>query len=255
MDAWLQQMVFRGSLSISQGVDDRDLLLAPKWISFLSLSSFLKQKLLSLLRQIRELRLTTTVYPPQDRLMWWSHCCDPEDIKVVILGQDPYHKGQATGLAFSVDPQCQVPPSLRSIFRELEASVPNFSTPSHGCLDSWARQGVLLLNTVLTVEKGRAGSHEGLGWDWFTSFIISSISSKLEHCVFLLWGRKAIDRTPLINAQKHLVLTAQHPSPLASLGGRHSRWPRFQGCNHFNLANDYLTRHRRETVDWGLLEQ
>ncbi|AGY30727.1 ORF46 [Retroperitoneal fibromatosis-associated herpesvirus] len=252
MEEWLRGNVWERLSGENPSYDDRELPLAHTWTEFLDLSPFLRRKLHLLLHHIQELRKTTIIYPPSDKIMWWSYCCDPEDIKVVILGQDPYYSGQATGLAFSVDRQCQIPPSLRCIYKELASSVPSFTTPSHGCLDGWARQGVLLLNTILTVEKGKAGSHERLGWDWFTNYIISSVSSRLCHCVFLLWGKRAIDRAPLVDGQKHLVLKAQHPSPLAALSGRTSKIPRFLGCNHFNIANEYLTRHGRASIDWNV---
>ncbi|QDQ69253.1 uracil-DNA glycosylase [Colobine gammaherpesvirus 1] len=252
MEEWLKTTVWDRLSREDYRVSAQELPLAPEWISFLNLSPFLRHKLQFLLNHIEELRKVTVIYPPSDRIMWWSYCCSPSDIKVIILGQDPYFSGQATGLAFSVDHQCQIPPSLRCIFRELAASVPSFTTPSHGCLDHWARQGVLLLNTILTVEKGKAGSHEKLGWDWFTNYIITSVSSRLHHCAFLLWGKRAIDRAALIDSQKHLVLKAQHPSPLAALSGRSSRWPRFSGCDHFNLTNAYLAQHGKQPIDWNL---
>uniref|UniRef100_A0A8D2CYF3 Uracil-DNA glycosylase n=1 Tax=Sciurus vulgaris TaxID=55149 RepID=A0A8D2CYF3_SCIVU len=192
------------------------------------------------------------IFPGDDQIMYWSYLCPPESIKVIIIGQDPYHAGQATGLAFSVAKGCQIPPSLKAIYTELNASVPDFSLPAHGCLDTWAKRGVLLLNTILTVEKGKPGSHQDLGWHWFTNYILSTLSEKLNSCVFILWGSKAISKANLISAEKHLILKSQHPSPLAARNQRYGVWPSFIGCNHFNKANEYLISKGKLPIDWKL---
>ncbi|QFN51742.1 ORF 46 [Macacine gammaherpesvirus 5] len=254
MDTWLETVVWHKMSMIEPNeTPTQMLLISDSWLKFLNLSPFLKKKLAALLKRVMDMSNVTVIYPPIDRIMWWSYCCEPEDIKVVILGQDPYHRGQATGLAFSVAPDYSIPPSLKNIFKEIANTVPGFTAPSHGCLDCWAKRGVLLLNTILTVERGKAGSHANLGWDWFTSYIISCLSAKLQRCVFMLWGRKAIDKATLINGQRHLVLKARHPSPLATAhAATGSPWPQFLGCNHFKLANDYLVQNRRGAVDWNI---
>ncbi|AAC95571.1 orf 46 [Ateline gammaherpesvirus 3] len=251
MDKWLQREIWSKVQSIDR-TSNESLLISPDWLEFLQMSPFLKQKLLNLLNCVKEQRKKTVIYPPDDRIMFWSYCCAPKDIKVVILGQDPYHGGQGTGLAFSVSYEYPIPPSLRNIFLELQRSDPLFHVPNHGCLNSWAKQGVLLLNTVLTVEKGKAYSHSELGWQWFTDYIISSLSEKLSSCVFMLWGTKAIEKSVLIDPSKHLVLKAQHPSPLAAVGQRVKTWPKFIGCDHFRQANKYLEEHQKKTIFWSI---
>ncbi|ATA58275.1 Uracil DNA glycosylase [Eptesicus fuscus gammaherpesvirus] len=235
------------------GLGDRDLLLSPAWLTFLNLTPFMRRRLSTLLKRVRELRESAVVYPPENQIMLWSYLCDPADIKVVILGQDPYHRGQANGVAFSVSRDKPVPPSLRNIFAELERSVPGFVAPSHGCLHEWGHQGVLLLNTVLTVEEGKPGSHFQLGWQWFTNYVIGSVSKELRNCVFMLWGSKALEKAALVDGRRHLVLKAQHPSPLAARNqGSIRSNPPFLGCNHFQLANQYLEDKGRGAVDWSL---
>nr|AAA91082.1 uracil-DNA glycosylase [Leporid herpesvirus 1] len=250
MDYWIQKNIFNDIENRETCVvSDAELMLAPSWITFLDLSPFLKQKLANLLREINNMRNQATIYPPQDKIMYWSSCCSPDNVKVVILGQDPYHGGQATGLAFSVDHGVQIPPSLKNIFSELYRGHNGHSMPVNGCLDGWARQGVLLLNSILTVERGRASSHNSLGWQWFTNYILTVLSEKSRYCVFLLWGSKAIDKGNLIDSKHHLVLKAQHPSPL-SVCNQRSSLPAFFGCDHFRKANDYLIAHDRSPIDW-----
>ncbi|UNP64568.1 uracil-DNA glycosylase [Marmot herpesvirus 1] len=251
MDAWMDKFIWNSVFS-SHDVSSFDLLLSDDWLHFLDLSPFLAKRLHDILQEIMRMRKTKIIFPPQDNIMSWSYYCRPSDIKVIILGQDPYHGGQATGLAFSVHKDCQVPPSLKNIFTELANTQENFKLPTHGCLAYWARQGVLLLNTVLTVEKGQAGSHAKIGWGWFTDLIISSVSEKLDNCVFLLWGSKAVEKSVLINPQRHLILKSQHPSPLATINNRSSKLPKFLGCGHFQQANKYLILHGRGTIDWSL---
>lgn len=169
--------------------------------------------------------------------------------KVVILGQDPYHgPGQAHGLCFSVRRRVAPPPSLRNIFREIadDLGAPRDGF-SHGCLDSWAEQGVLLLNAVLTVERGRAASHQGRGWERFTDRIVEQLSEEGERLVFMLWGGYAQKKGRIIDGVRHLVLKAPHPSPLSADRG-------FFGCRHFSRANDWLTEHGLEPIDWLRLD-
>ncbi|ARW78108.1 uracil-DNA glycosylase [Common bottlenose dolphin gammaherpesvirus 1 strain Sarasota] len=251
MDLWLKKNVW-DRLDDQLESKPEDLLLAADWLDFLNLSPFLQKKLHHLILTVRAMREEATIYPPENQIMAWSFMCPPQDVKVVILGQDPYHRGQATGLAFSVKPSDPIPPSLKNIYSELLVSVSGFRSPTHGCLNSWGFNGVLLLNTILTVEEGKPASHADLGWQWFTNYVITSLSENLKHCVFMLWGSKAIDKARLINAKNHLVLKAQHPSPLAQCSHRTSNWPKFLGCNHFNLANKYLAENNRGTIDWSL---
>ena len=167
-------------------------------------------------------------------------------VKVVILGQDPYHGiGQAHGLSFSVQPYEKIPPSLVNIYKEIEVEL-GLQIPMHGCLRSWAEQGVLLLNTVLTVEESSAGSHQGKGWEQFTDVAIDAINQQCDKVVFMLWGAHAQKKAALI-ADKHLVLQAPHPSPLSSYRG-------FFGCGHFKQANEYMSANNKKPIDWSVVE-
>ena len=169
----------------------------------------------------------------------------PEAVRVVILGQDPYHgPGQAHGLSFSVPPGIPIPPSLRNIFTELKNDL-GLEPPSHGCLHHWARQGVLLLNSVLTVESGLAGSHQNRGWERFTDRLLEVVVSGGRPTVFLLWGAQAKKKMANLDGNSHLILTAPHPSPLSAHRG-------FLGCGHFSQANDFLQRSGRGVIDWSL---
>ncbi|MBS0849093.1 uracil-DNA glycosylase [Citrobacter sp. JGM124] len=185
-----------------------------------------------------------TVYPPQKDVFNAFRFTELGQVKVVILGQDPYHgPGQAHGLSFSVLPGVASPPSLVNMYKELEASIPGFTRPKHGYLESWARQGVLLLNTVLTVEGGQAHSHAKLGWETFTDKVIALINEHCEGVVFLLWGAHAQKKGRFIDRQRHYVLAAPHPSPLSAHRG-------FLGCGHFVQANQYLVEHGLAPIDW-----
>jgi len=167
------------------------------------------------------------------------------DIKVVILGQDPYHgEGQAHGLAFSVQESCTIPPSLKNIYKELVDDI-GCEYPQSGDITAWAWQGVFLLNTVLSVEKGKAGSHQKQGWETFTDATISLLSGQRENLVFILWGKPAQTKMKLIDSSKHLVLTAPHPSPLSSYRG-------FFGSKPFSKANRYLVAHKKSPINWCL---
>jgi uracil-DNA glycosylase len=169
-----------------------------------------------------------------------------DKVKVVILGQDPYHgAGQAHGLSFSVQSYEKIPPSLVNIYKEIEVEL-GLQIPMHGCLSSWAEQGVLLLNTVLTVEESSAGSHQGKGWEQFTDVAIDAINQQCDKVVFMLWGAHAQKKAALI-ADKHLVLQAPHPSPLSSYRG-------FFGCGHFKQANEYMSANNKKPIDWSVVE-
>ena len=185
------------------------------------------------------------VYPP-GREMFAAFNATPFDrVKVVILGQDPYHgPGQAHGLSFSVPPGVAVPPSLLNIYKELEADL-GLPRPGHGCLLPWAQRGVLLLNAVLSVEQGQPGSHQGRGWEGFTDHVVDVLNREREGLVFMLWGSYAQKKGAKIDAGRHRVLRAPHPSPLSAHRG-------FLGCGHFSQANDYLQRRGLGAVDWRL---
>jgi uracil-DNA glycosylase len=185
------------------------------------------------------------IYPPAPRIFAAFDATPFDNVEVVILGQDPYHgPGQAHGLCFSVPRGVDTPPSLVNIFTEIERDL-GIPRPRHGCLEAWADRGVLLLNSVLTVEAGRAGSHQGKGWEGFTDHVIDVLNREREHIVFMLWGAYAQAKGRLIDRQRHLVLQAPHPSPLSAHRG-------FIGCGHFSKANAYLAAHGRTPIDWSL---
>ena len=188
---------------------------------------------------------TQVIYPPKEDLFNALKATSYQDTKVVILGQDPYHGlGQAHGMAFSVNPGIAIPPSLRNIYKELQDSL-GCSIPDNGYLMPWAKQGVLLLNTVLTVRAGQPQSHQNKGWEILTDEIIKLLNQKDETVIFLLWGSPAKKKMNLITNPKHVVLTAVHPSPLSAHRG-------FFGCNHFKQVNEILERQGRETIDWQI---
>lgn len=185
------------------------------------------------------------IYPPKNELFNAFKETAYEDVKVVILGQDPYHgPGQAHGLSFSVQPGVKPPPSLKNIFQELHADL-NLPVPNHGCLQQWAKQGVLLLNTSLSVEQNKPQSHAKIGWTIFTDNVIRKLNHHEQPLVFLLWGAHAKSKKVLITEKKHLVLTAAHPSPFSVHQG-------FFGCRHFSKANTFLEAHGRKPIDWKL---
>ncbi len=190
------------------------------------------------------------IYPPHGTRLAALELTPLGSVKVVILGQDPYHgPGQAHGLCFSVQDGVRVPPSLVNIYKELQADL-GLPIPSHGNLSKWARKGVLLLNASLTVEDGRPASHAGLGWETITDAIVAAVAAKAEPCVFLLWGshaRKKAANLPGLMHGHHRVLTAPHPSPLSAHRG-------FLGCRHFSQANAFLEAEGRGAVDWRLAE-
>lgn len=190
-------------------------------------------------------RAGKVIYPPGGRIFAALDATPFEAVKVVILGQDPYHgPGQAHGLCFSVRPGTAPPPSLENMFKEIARDI-GAPRPDHGCLTPWARQGVLLLNAVLTVEHGRAGSHQGKGWEGFTDACIEVLDRERENLVFLLWGSYAQAKGRLIDTRRHLVLKAPHPSPLSAHRG-------FLGCGHFSKANNYLRETGQTGIEWAL---
>ena len=201
----------------------------------------------SLISEIEQQRTSgVVVYPPDEAVFSAFEYCDLTDVNVVILGQDPYHgAGQAHGLAFSVLPDIKIPPSLVNIYKELQTDIAEFSSPSHGYLVEWAKQGVLLLNTVLTVQQGQAHSHAKLGWEQFTDRVIHEINRQNPHCVFILWGAHAQKKGRDIDHQKHCVLLGPHPSPLSAYRG-------FFGCRHFSKANTWLQQHGKASIDWRI---
>jgi len=186
-----------------------------------------------------------TVYPPGDDIFNAFHLTPLSKVKVVIIGQDPYHEpGQAHGLCFSVKQGVDIPPSLQNIYKELHDDV-GFEIPDHGCLTSWAEQGVLLLNAVLTVRAHAAASHQNKGWEEFTDAVIRAVNEVDRPIVFLLWGSFARSKSKMLTNPNHLVLEAPHPSPLSAYRG-------FFGCRHFSRANDFLKAHGAEPVDWTI---
>lgn len=192
-----------------------------------------------------EKRAGKVIYPPGPEIFAAFDHTPFEAVRVVILGQDPYHgPGQAHGLCFSVRPGVPVPPSLDNIFKEIHRDL-GLPRPDHGCLTPWADRGVLLLNAVLTVERGQAGSHQGKGWEGFTDAAIEALNHEREGLVFLLWGSYAQRKGRLIDTRRHQVLTAVHPSPLSAHRG-------FIGCGHFSAANAWLQEQGRQPIDWSL---
>lgn len=192
-----------------------------------------------------ELQQGKTLYPPEDQVFRALQLTPFDQVRVVILGQDPYHgPGQAHGLSFSVRSGVRPPPSLVNIFKELEQDV-GFVKPGHGDLSGWARQGVLLLNAVLTVEQGRAGAHQGKGWELFTDAIIERLNHERDSVVFMLWGSYAQKKGSMIDRERHCVLEAPHPSPLSA----HRGW---FGSGHFSKANVYLRGTGQTPIDWQL---
>ncbi|MFU8818596.1 MAG: uracil-DNA glycosylase [Desulfurivibrio sp.] len=194
---------------------------------------------------LTELAAGKTVYPKGAEMFAALNLIPFNRVKVVILGQDPYHgPNQAHGLCFSVRPGTAIPPSLLNIYKELKEDV-GFTMPGHGYLQSWAEQGVLLLNATLSVQAGLAGSHQGKGWEQFTDRIVHLLNEEGEHLVFMLWGSYAQKKGSFIDPQRHLVLKAPHPSPLSAHRG-------FFGCRHFSRANRYLEAHGKTPVNWQL---
>ena len=210
---------------------------------------FEKPYFTTLTQFVAEAYNTKTCYPPNEQIFAALKACSFEDVKVVLIGQDPYHgKGQANGLCFSYVDNKKLPPSLKNIYKEIVSDL-GIEMPTHnGNLISWAKQGVLLINATLTVEEKQPGSHQKKGWETFTDAVIELISEKKEEVVFLLWGGYAQKKTSLIDANKHFILKATHPSPLgANKGG-------WFGCKHFSKTNAYLRKNGKKEIDWKIEE-
>lgn len=213
-----------------------------KWIG----EEFTKDYFVDLAKRLEEReRLGATIFPPEEQQLAVFDM-DPFEVRVCILGQDPYIRpGQAHGFSFSVPQGVKTPPSLRNILKEIQSDIPQARIDLDvGSLDLWRKQGVLLLNNVLTVEEGKSDSHKGFGWETFTEEAIRSLSLNTEHVVFMLWGGNARKKAHLIDTSKHLVLESVHPSGLSAYRG-------FFGCKHFSQANAYLTSHGRAPIDWS----
>jgi len=218
-----------------------------EWNLFLS-DELKSQNFLDLHHFIENEYKTKTIFPEYENIFRAFNLLTPSEVKVVIIGQDPYHGlNQANGLAFSVCDRCKVPPSLKNIFKELIDDI-ECEYPAKGNLTSWAEQGVLLINSVLTVIQDEANSHKGKGWEVFTDGVIKKLSESEENIVFILWGAPSQKKAVLIDERKHLVLKAPHPSPLSSYRG-------FFGSKPFSQANEYLVRQGQKTIDWSLTPQ
>lgn len=214
----------------------------PGWKRLLQ-SEFDKLYFSDLAAFVRSEYSSRTIYPPAGKIFNAFDLCPFERVKVVILGQDPYHEpGQAHGLCFSVQPGVLFPPSLRNIFKEISQDI-GTPCPQSGDLTRWASQGVLLLNAVLTVRAGQAASHQGRGWETFTDAVIRCVSQNRDHVVFILWGGYARKKVPLIDSSRHLILESAHPSPLSAYNG-------FFGNRHFSKANDWLVSKGMTPVEW-----
>ncbi|MGD9901182.1 MAG: uracil-DNA glycosylase [Spirochaetales bacterium] len=214
------------------------------WYDLLE-EEFEKDYFLKLSKFLKEEYATKNIYPPKEEVFSALNLLKLSNIKVVIIGQDPYHqKGQAQGLCFSVKDGVQIPPSLQNIYKELNTDLGCY-IPNTGNLTKWARQGVLLLNTVLTVEDSKPNSHRFKGWENFTLEIIKKVNAQNNRLVFLLWGNNAKDFKQYIDLKKHLVLTAPHPSPLSAYSG-------FMGCKHFSKTNEFLKVNGQKIIDWQI---
>ncbi len=224
---------------------DIHLCIEPSWKNALS-SEFNKPYI----KELENFLLTEkeqgkVIFPKKENIFRAFNLTPIDKIKVIILGQDPYHgDNQANGLSFSVNENIALPPSLKNIYKELHDDL-GCSIPQHGDLTSWAEQGVLLLNTVLTVQRSAANSHRDKGWEKFTTEVIKTINNQCKNVVFILWGSPAASKELLIDGSKHLILKAPHPSPLSSYRG-------FFGCKHFSLANNYLKNNNKKEINWQL---
>lgn len=200
---------------------------------FLKLSQFLVKE-----------RASKRIFPSEENVWTWTNMCEISDVKVVILGQDPYHNpGQAHGLCFSVPIGVTPPPSLNNMYQELESDIPGFSRPNHGYLEGWAKQGVLLLNACLTVVCNSPNSHKDQGWEQLTDAVIRTLSERNSNLVFLLWGSYAQKKAAVVDKRKHHLLKAPHPSPLSAHRG-------FFGCKHFSMCNKLLQEAGKKPIDW-----
>lgn len=219
-----------------------DLQIEHSWKQVLQ-AEFEKDYFAVLTEFVRNEYKTKVVYPPAPLIFNAFDQCPFESVKVVIIGQDPYHgQGQAHGLCFSVNDGISFPPSLLNIFKEIQRDLGK-PTPNSGNLTRWAQQGVLLLNATLTVQAHMAGSHQGMGWETFTDAVIHKLANEKEHLVFMLWGSYAQKKGAFINSNRHLVLKSVHPSPLSAYRG-------FIGCDHFSLSNKYLKEKGEDEIEW-----
>ncbi|CAG8439253.1 6546_t:CDS:2 [Diversispora eburnea] len=217
-----------------------------EWLSVL-LTEIKKPYFIELKKFLQDELKKEKIFPPEPEIYSWSRFTPPSSVKVVILGQDPYHNdGQAHGLCFSVPKKVRSPPSLNNIFIALEKDIPTFQKPNHGYLANWAKSGVLLLNATLTVQAHKPMSHSGKGWETFTDAVIQYLSEKKMGLVFMLWGAHAIKKGKSVNKKNHLVLTSVHPSPLSAPRG-------FFDCHHWSKANEYLKSKGQEEIDWNCL--
>ena len=188
-----------------------------------------------------------TIYPPREDLFTCFEACSYQDVKVVMLGQDPYHRPQqAHGLCFSVRKGVKLPPSLKNMYKELKSDL-DIDAPSHGYLMDWAKQGVFMMNAVMSVEKGKAGSHRKKGWEQFSDRVIEVLNAQSQGIVFILWGNWAIQKTKLITNPQHRIITSPHPSPLSAYQG-------FFGSRPFSKTNEYLKEMGRTPIDWRIME-
>nr|WEG68828.1 uracil-DNA glycosylase [Mastomys natalensis cytomegalovirus 1]WEG68964.1 uracil-DNA glycosylase [Mastomys natalensis cytomegalovirus 1]WEG71192.1 uracil-DNA glycosylase [Mastomys natalensis cytomegalovirus 1] len=217
------------------------------WLQFLNLSPEQISTLIRITERVDRERRVNTIYPEKENVHRWSQLCFPHNVRVVIVGQDPYTDGSANGLAFGTTQDRPAPPSLVNVFKELRRSIPEFQVPQSGCLDMWCKEGVLLINSVFTVIKSRPGSHETFGWQLLSDRVLKTLSERKNGLVFMLWGLHAQRKEYLLDATKHLILKSSHPSPRA----QGSKTP-FVGNNHFVLANEYLNK-RGEHVNWNVL--
>ena len=214
----------------------------PTWLPLLQ-EEFDKPYFAQLTNFVRQEYATKTIYPEGKNIFNAFNLCPFSNIKVVILGQDPYHEpGQAHGLCFSVQDGIAFPPSLQNIFKEISSDL-GVPIPTSGNLERWARQGVFLLNSILTVEAHKAASHSGKGWEIFTDRVIEIVSQNADHVVFMLWGNYAKNKGKVIDTNKHLILNTVHPSPLSVYRG-------FFGCKHFSKANEYLVKNGKTAIEW-----
>ena len=219
-----------------------DVNIEPSWKKVLE-PEFQKDYFKQLSNEVREAYLNGPVYPPPKEVFNAFTLCPFDEVKVVILGQDPYHgPGQAHGLSFSVKDGVKTPPSLKNMYKEIQADLGK-DIPESGNLERWAKQGVLLLNATLTVLPGQPGSHQGKGWEEFTDATIEAISKEKEHVVFLLWANFARSKAGLIDSSKHCILESPHPSPFSAHNG-------FFGSKHFSKTNEYLKSHKLDEIDW-----
>nr|AIH00832.1 uracil DNA glycosylase [Elephant endotheliotropic herpesvirus 1B] len=218
------------------------------WVSFIEFTDFDIDTLVKLQVFLEEQRSLEIIYPAPKNVHRWSCLCTPDQVKIIIVGQDPYPQPhRADGLAFSTG-DGSVSPSLRNIYKELHRSIEGFVIPAHGHLESWAKQGVLLLNTAFTVVRGIPGSHASIGWKTLSDRVIMQLSARRSNLVFMLWGNHAKEKIGLIDKTKHCVLTSSHPSPLAA-----TRCSSFVGNNHFIKANNYIKEHGKDPINWNTL--